>query len=611
MSQQAPTGCVQGEIVLRIPLMDPTNPTASTTVPLDGITVVVTARGKPPRSTTRSSDQVEAQTTNGGTFCVEGIPSGQRTIWYQPEINRPDGSKFLLIGGQISQDLDVPAGGTCSIDAAQNSTGCAYAAPVEYMIDSLANAAAIVNSARELETAARSTASDISTISQALSGASAIVGSARAIENAARSTSADISAISQTFADASAGVANSALLTSTAAAVQGIQAALQEMATFPYSGPTDGNGTEPPARAKRTPVTATAGIRGEVDAALADLGLTDATTDADLARLFPAETGENGDVTYTFKGPSPVTRSSMSPNGAHHAGDVLISGGLARFHQQAQNALREVSEAFAIVKPLNGDAADETTIATQKAIVVETIRDIVAEPERPDGLRPLAVDAHFSSLLSDPITVDRTLPPPGATTGTLVTRPGNLIALKYLLGIETAVIADQNTELQVTEWQRAEDAVRGLEAAWNTFRGMTNLKLGERLQELDGYLDALAEATDSARNMLRTVRFTVQEQTATPFPVTTGGVGEVTTDDLLTMVDDLAENIGPKYITDWKGRGVGTIAGRAHRLRDIIDEVNHLDDFPFNNARVNTSFGDIVRLLSGTEQVCQRINAGI
>lgn len=611
MSQSASTGCIQGEVVLRIPLMDPTNPTASTTVPLDGITVVVTAQGKPPRSTTRSSDQVETLTTNGGTFCVEGVSPGPRTVWYQPEIIRPDNSKFILIGGQLSQDIDIPAGGTCSVDAAQNSTGCAHAAPVEYMIDSLANAMAIVNSARGLETAAISTAADINTISQALTGASAIVSSARAIENAARSTSADISAISQTFAEASSGVANSALLVSTAQAVQGIQAALQDMAMFPYSGPSDSNGSEPQVRAKRTPVAVAAGIRSEIDAALSDLGLSDTTTDDDLARLFPAETGDDGDVTYTFKRPSPVTRSSMSPNGARHPGDVQISGSLARFHQQAQTALREVSEAFAIVKPLNSDAADETTIATQKAIVLETLRSIMAEPERSEGLRPLAIDAHFSSLLYDVITVDRTPPPSGGTTGSLVTRPGNLNALKYLLGIETAVIADQNTELQVTEWQRAEDAVKGLETDWNTFRGKTDLKFGERLQELDGYFGALSEASDSARNMLRTVRFTPQEQAATTFPVTTSSVGEVTTEDLLSMVDDLAENIGPKYITDWKGRGVGTIAGRAHSLGIIIDEVNHLDDFPFNNTRVNSTFGDIVRLLAGTEQVCQRINAGI
>ena len=111
--------------------------------------------------------------------------------------------------------------------------------------------------------------------------------------------------------------------------------------------------------------------------------------------------------------------------------------------------------------------------------------------------------------------------------------------------------------------------------------------------------------------MLKTVRFSIQEQGATQFPSTPGGPADVTTDDVLSMVDELAERIGPKYITDWKGRGIGTIEGRAQKLKVTVTAVNTSKKFPFDNARVQSAFGDIERLLTSIEDLCKQINAAI
>jgi hypothetical protein len=380
------------------------------------------------------------------------------------------------------------------------------------------------------------------------------------------------------------------------------------MSVFPYAGPAETNGYHPqsPSGGGRTPVAATSGIRGGVQAALADLGLTGNVTDAGLASLFPSQKDAAGDVTYKWAGPAVATQATARSNGVvRQPGEVKVSGGLARFQQQAQAALAEVRAAFVAIKPINNNIAGQEAIAAQKAIVLDTIQSIVDEPQRPEGLRALAIDAHFDTLLNDTIVVA------GNAFGGKVQRKGNLNALEYMLGFSTVVITDQDAESHITEWQRVEDAVYSLKSSWDTFRAKTDLKLGERLQDLDSYFEALSEAADSARSMLKTVRFSTQEQGATQFPSTPGGRDDVTTDDLLSMVDELAEQIGPKYITDWKGRGIGTIEGRARKLGVTVSSVNNSNKFPFNNARVKSAFGDIERLLTSIENLCKQINAAI
>lgn len=620
MASIAGTGCIQGQVVLRIPLSDLTTPSTDLSLPIPGVKIELTPKGA--SSTAKASN---VMTEIDGSFCFEGLPPGLHTVWYPKQIVW-GGTTFPAVSTTMVVDVDAPDGSSCAIG------GCGPAATFEYGIDATSQTARMTASAQAIEQSMGVTAASTLGIAQMLANASNAVAAhhpmiddtaAAVIDMAGtlNTASTGIDSIAATLSNASTNVMNSTLLASTADAVQGIRTALRDMATFPYAGPADGNGQAPSARTSRTPVAAGSSIRGGVQAALDDLGLADTMTDADLARLFPSETDDDGEVTYKWAGPAVATRTSFRSNGTGHAGDVLISGGLARFQQQTQTALREVSEAFAIVKPFSDATTDDATIATQKAIVLDTLQQIVAEPGRPDGLRPIAIDAHFNSLLTDQITVGRNRFP--LPLGTPIRRNGNLNALKYMLGIETAVIVDQTTESQVTEWQRAEDAVNVCLAAWKSFHGTEKLKLGEHLQELDGYFGALSEGVESARNMLLSVRFTVQEQAATQFPIPGG---KVTTDDLLSMVDDLAQNIGPKYITDWKGRGIGTIEGRAATLKNTIAAVNALGApgpptvpggpptpglFPFDNARVSSAFGDIVRLLQGTEDVCQEINAGI
>lgn len=585
------TGCVQGKVVLRIPLGDANDPTRHTTFPLPGVTVTLTTQGAKPtaRSTTTQTDAF-------GEFCFDNLSAGTYTVWYQDHAVH-DGTAFPAFNAFRSEDVDAPDSSSCALG------GCGLATIFEYVVDVTQQATVVAASAYGI-------GQILSDASQAVAdhhdAIDATMASVIKMDNTLSSTSTDINVIAQTLWDASQGVRNhQQIITETANAVQDISTALQTMSTFPYAGPSDSNGHQPPARGRRAPVAAGAGIRGGVQTALADLGLGDDITDAGLARLFPSQTDDDGEVTYRWAGPAVATRTSVRSNGSRQPGEVKVSGGLARFQQQAQAALREVREALASIQPLNHDAAEPAAIEAQKAIVLDTIQSIVSEPDRPDGLRPLAIDAHFASLLTDPITVAR------SPYGSKITRNGNVAALKYMLGLSTAIITDQDAESHVTEWQRAEDAVNSLKTSWDTFRGKTDLKLGERLQDLDGYFEALSEAADSARTMLRTVRFSSQEQAATQFAVTTGGPEEVTTDDLLSMVDELAEHIGPKYITDWKGRGIGTIEGRARRLKVTIAGVNSGNKFPFDNPRVKSAFNDIVRLLTSIEDVCKQINAAI
>ncbi|HEX5165615.1 MAG TPA: hypothetical protein VFV93_09490 [Thermomicrobiales bacterium] len=604
----ANTGCIQGKVVLRIPLGDASDPARHTTFPLPGVTVTLSSAGKGARSAGSRTVQTDAY----GEFCIDNLPSGMYTVWYPDKVIR-DGSAFPAYNASLSEDVDAPLGSSCA------AGDCGLATTFAYVVAVSPQAAAVTASAQGIDAAMQTTAASTYGIGQILSDASQAVADHHGIIDATMTsvlgidatlsgTATDINAIAQTLSDATQGINNhQQLIKDTANAVQDISTALQAMSVFPYAGPTESNGyhPQPPAGEKRTPVAATAGIRGGVQAALADIGLTGDITDAGLASLFPSETDGAGDVTYKWAGPAVATPTTVRSNGARQPGEVKVSGGLALFQQQAQAALREVRNAFSSIKPINSNVATPAAIEAQKAIVLDTIQSIVDEPDRPEGLRALAVDAHFDTLLTDTIVVS------GNSFGGKVTRTGNLSALEYMLGFSTVVITDQDAEAHATEWQRAEDAVLSLKDSWDAFRKKKDLKLGERLQDLDGYFEALSEAADSARSMLKTVRFSAQEQGATQFPATPGGPDEVTTDDVLSMVDELAERIGPKYITDWKGRGIGTIEGRARKLKVTVTAVNASNKFPFDNARVKSAFNDIVRLLASIEALCKQINAAI
>jgi hypothetical protein len=469
MAANTGIGCVQGQVVLRVPMGDLTDPTRYVTLPLPDVKVELTPRGA--TSTAKASSQL---TGADGTFCFDGLTPGTHMVWYPKQTDR-GGTTFPAVSTDMIVEVEAPYGSSCA------AGDCGWAATFEYVVDANLQATAAAASAQAIQTAVESTAAETANIANTLSAASGAVAARQArIDNATAAvtgmkgtldtTATDINQIARTLRGASNDVKTSPYLTSTLDAIQDIRTALRDMATFPYSGPSDTNGHQPPARSSRTPVAASSSIRGGVQAALDDLGLSDTMTDADLARLFPAETDDDGETTYRWAGPAIASRASIRSNGTGRAGDVAISGSLARFQQQAQAALREVSEAFAIVKPLNGDAADDATIATQKAIVLDTIRQIVAEPGRPDGLRPIAIDAHFDSLLKDKVLVS------SKTGGAPAKKKGSLKALKYMLGITTAAITDQTTEVHVTEWKRVEDAVGSLRSAWNSFRGTKKLR---------------------------------------------------------------------------------------------------------------------------------------
>jgi hypothetical protein len=415
--------------------------------------------------------------------------------------------------------------------------------------------------------------------------------------------------LSQAAIEASETVKNNKdMISNTASSIAGIESALRDLATFPFSGPTDSENGAHPAGSTRRPAAASNGVRSGVTSALADLGIMGDLTDDDLARLFPAETDEDGEVSYRWAGPAVATRASARSNGARKPGTVQISGALARFQQKAKVALTEMQAVLATIQPFNGHDVDLRTLATQKTIVLQTMQSIVNEPERPDGFRPLAVELHFESLLEDEIKVK----PHEAVKG-------NLSVLEHLLGMSGALISDQDAEAQVTEWNRVRDAAESAKNAWDTYnkKGTASnpkLEFGERLQELHGYFGALSEAAEDARSMLRTVRFTPQEQSTQPFLTPAGD--EITTDDLLSMVEELANEIGPTYITDWKGRGIATLGGRATRLKDTTADLIKKKPvesvgFPFNSPRVWGAFNDIRRLLSQIAKVCNEITGNV
>ena len=399
------------------------------------------------------------------------------------------------------------------------------------------------------------------------------------------------------------------LFINTAHSIAGIEAALKDLSTFPFSGPsgTDGDSAAPaPSTATRRAVATGGGVRSGVTAALESLGLSESISDEDLAQLFPAETDPSGDVTYRFSGPVAATRVAARTNGRKN-GAVQVSGTLARFQQRARTSLNEMQEVLAKIQPVSGHDVDPNTLATQKRIVLDTMQSIVDEPARVEGPRTLAVDLQFNSLLDDPIVVER--------DGT--TAAGNLGVLEHLLGISEALITDQDTETHVTEWNRVVDAALSARDAWTRYKDTTStpqLRFGERLRELYSYFEALSKAADDARAMLRTVRYSPQDQATQKFP--TSASGEITTDDLLSMVEELGDKLGPTYIDDWKGRGIATLTGRVTRLADATEDIVNPKNpdgtpkprpFPFSSHRVQVAFEDIKRLLDETAVLCQKI----
>lgn len=578
-------GCVIGQVALRIPLLDPNDVSRATTIPLKGVTVVLRAKG----SRSGKGKQVsELLTDSDGMFRFENLEAGSYQVCFNQEHTNYDGSHCHISGATECWSVDIPDTNASQGTPAGADEDCIDIGTITYSIEFLDHVAALTMAHL---TGIKNAANQMST------GLGDIVAKTDSITY-------DVNKLSATATGVVHDVQNHKdLIYNTASSIAGIESALRDMATFPFTGPstTDEGGYAQGKPHKAAP--ARNGVRSGVESALSGLGLNGDLTDADLERLFPAETDSDGEVHYRWSGPQPATRTAIRKNGAH-AGTVQVSGALARFQQQARTALTEIQGVLATLQPFNGHDVDRETLETQKKIVLRTMQSIVDEPTRPDGVRNVAIDLHFKSLLDDPIVVERD----GSTVD------GNLGVLEHLLGIGDALISDQDAEVYVTEWTRVLDAAAAARTAWDLYTDQTNkpdLRFGERLQDLHGYFGALTEASMDARAMLRTVRFTPQEQASHKFNTSTSG--QVTTDDLLSMVEDLAGDIGPTYISDWRGRGVGTLGARAERLAATTEELMEvttstgLPAFPFSSARVKGAFEDIARLLNETAAVCNQI----
>lgn len=554
------TGYLAGQVVLRIPLLEDD----VAWIPFKGVTVTLIA----------GDGQHTSVTDADGYFRFDDLVSGQYRVCVDQELTRDDDTLFQLLSDEPCQWIDLPAGS--SIEVELNT--------FEYAITSTSGMdTLLLQRLAGIEAAAKDASSSLSDI-----------------EDTAGTLSDDVNTLTQTTAGAVTNVENHKdLIITTARSISGIESALRDMTTYPFSGPADSDGTTRPAsRSRQSGREATNGVRSSVESALASLGVSGDLTPEDLERMFPAETNGDGAVTYRWAGPVVPTRSAARMNG-QKPGTVQVSGALSRFQQRAMAALTEIKDVLATLQPISGHDVDPQALATQKRIIIQTMQSIVDEPSRPDGARTLAVDLQFNSLLDDKILVERNKPQVD----------GNLGVLEYMLGIDDVVISDQDTETQMTEWHRVYDAVLTARASWEAYKNAANmpeLRFGERLQELHGLFGALSESAEDSRSMLRTVRYTPQEQASQKFPTATSG--DITIDDLLSMVDDLAHDIGPTYIIDWKGRGIATLGGRATRLADTVDDIISSGEFPFTSTRVQTAFEDIARLLRSTAAVCDEIS---
>ena len=578
-------GCLTGQVALRIPLLDPNDVSRATTMPLKGVTVTLRTRGS---RQGKGKHVSELLTDSDGMFRFEDLEAGAYQICFDQELTNDDGSKFQLWGTTECRSVDLADANTNQSTQAGAYDDCIDIGTVTYSIEfldrvadmTMARLTGIENAAYQMSTG----------LGDIVTKTDSITSDVNNLSNTATGIVQDV----QNHKD---------LIYSTASSIAGIESALRDMATFPFTGPSSSeNGGHASGRPQKTE-PARNGVRSGVESALSGLGLNGDLTDADLERLFPAETDSDGEVHYRWSGPQTATRTPARMNGAR-GGTVQVSGSLARFQQQARAALTEIQGVLTTLQPFQGHDVDRETLETQKKIVLRTMQSIVDEPARPDGVRPVAIDLHFKSLLDDPIVVERD----GSTVD------GNLRVLEHLLGVGDALISDQDAEVYVTEWTRVLDAAVSARTAWDLYTDQSNkpeLRFGERLQDLHGYFGALSEAATDARAMLRTVRFTPQEQASHKFNTLTSG--QVSTDDLLSMVEDLAGDIGPTYISDWRGRGVGTLGARAERLADTTLELMEatsstgLPAFPFSSTRVRGAFEDIARLLNETAAVCEQI----
>ena len=567
MTAGSSTGCVTGRVVLQIPTLDPASSTSVATIPLKGIEVAYYGTTR----SGRSSKALGTAVTDGdGHFQISGIADGDYQLCVAPSVQLEDGSTVQLAGGTDQcRPFTLPEQNVGQVQGQPPPDVCADVGAYPYTIELVERLARVlVSNASEISTAVTEMAGKLS-----------------AIED------------------------GKALIDRTAGSIAGIETALREMATFPFTGPSGSDEASPSGGGSRQTGRSPNG-RGNsagVRTTLADLGLTGKLTDEELTRLFPAQTGSGGAVSYQWAGPAVATRSAARTNGARPPGAVQVSGALARFRQKVRAAHNEMQEVLATLEPFEGHDVDPDTLATQKKIVLQTMQSILDETERPDGIRQLAVDLHFRSLLHDEVRVKSTK-----------SVNGNVAVLEYLLGVTDELISDQDVEMYLTQWLRVEDSAQAAEQAWITYKNTRvtgpKFSFGEQLQELRGYFSALSDAVEDTHAMLRTVRFSPDLQVAQEYPVEVDGeLVEVTIDDLLSMVEDLATNIGPTYITDWKGRGIATLAARAERLEETTRALRESTDAsgkpvsPFASARVQGAFEHLEQLLGDTAELCEEI----
>lgn len=599
------TGCVTGRVVLQIPTLDPEDITNVARVPLKDIQVGyfgITDTGD-------MGDELDSMTTDGdGFFQFDDIPAGDYQLCVAPAVQLVDGSTVQLAEGiEQCRPFTVFGGNGEQVEDATPSDACADVGTFPYTFELVERLAGVlVGSVLNIEQSTDDISTAVQGLSNATSAAPQAINSLARIEQSAETLSTAVTGLADTLSAIEDG---KSLIDRTAGSIAGIESALREMATFPFTGPSETDGDGPSGSGSRQSGRSANGWGGRagVRTTLADLGVTGKLTDEELTRLFPAQAGRGGEVSYQWAGPGVATRTATRTNGARPPGAVQVSGALARFRQKVRVASNEMQEVLATLEPFEGHDVDPDTLATQKQIVLQTMQSILDETERPDGLRQLAVDLHFKSLLHDEIQVTRT---------TAVN--GNIAVLEYLLGVSDNLISDQDVEVYLTEWLRVEDAAKDAEQAWHVYKAtrVTDPKysFGEHLQELRGYFSALSDAVEDAHAMLRTVRFSPELQVAQEYPVEIDGeLVEVTIDDLLSMVEDLATNIGPTYITDWKGRGIVTLAARAERLEETTRALRESTDAsgkpvsPFSSARVQGAFEHLEQLLGDTAELCDEI----
>lgn len=324
---------------------------------------------------------------------------------------------------------------------------------------------------------------------------------------------------------------------------------------------------------------------------------------------------EEGRVEYEWKREALAVDTVLGP--------LKLTGSQARLYQRTQPCLKEIQVILDRMTPLRSDA-DMDLIKAQKAVVLDLVKNIVAESGR-EPPRNILVEKLSISLLGSYV-IDNIDDPEAKDFVS-----SQLVEMEKALfyeGEEITDITDLEDEELLTDDLMLRDNIWTLYEAWGHYMGEdieelhkawkryveeepNKLTLGENLRVLSRQLAASYESTQEARDGLTSVGFGPGEQkTWQEFNGDQEGINGLTLDDLLSMVEMFATVKAPKLIQDGKMSGIRAMLPLAEELHKLAVKINGFEEYPFDQESVKHAFDELTKHLREVYEITHIIVKG-